>query len=231
LIIKPVTELSIYGSYSVSFLPSSGDQFSSLAIPTQELKPEKFENFEAGTKWDIGRKLSFTSAVFRLDRTNTRANDPDRPGYFVLTGSQRTNGAEFGFNANVIRTWSLSGGYAYQDAVITRATASAPVGNDVAQVPHHNFSLWNKYQFNSRFSAGFGLIRRTDMFAAIDNTVVLPGYTRADAAVYYVFNENWKLQANIENVFNTKYFVNADNNTNISPGAPIGVRAGLVARF
>lgn len=69
------------------------------------------------------------------------------------------------------------------------------------------------------------------MFATIDNTVVLPGYTRADAAVYYSFNERWRLQGNIENLFNKKYYVNADSNTNISPGSPRAVRVGLIARF
>ena len=54
-----------------------------------------------------------------------------------------------------------------------------------------------------RLAAGLGIVRRADMFAAIDNTVVLPGYTRADVAAYYSFNEKWRLQANIENLFGT----------------------------
>src|SRR5205085_861469 len=36
--------LSLYGSTSVSYLPSSGDQFSSLTSVTQQLEPEKFKN-------------------------------------------------------------------------------------------------------------------------------------------------------------------------------------------
>jgi catecholate siderophore receptor len=69
------------------------------------------------------------------------------------------------------------------------------------------------------------------MFAAIDNTVILPGYTRADAAVFYSVGEHWRIQANLQNLFNTKYYINADNNNNISPGSPRGVRVGLTARF
>jgi len=69
------------------------------------------------------------------------------------------------------------------------------------------------------------------MFAAIDNTVTLPGYTRADAAVYYRISEMLRLQANIENLNGTKYFINADNNTNISPGSPRAARVGVIARF
>jgi catecholate siderophore receptor len=69
------------------------------------------------------------------------------------------------------------------------------------------------------------------MFVAVDNTVVLPGYVRADAAVFYSFNEHWRVQGNIENLLNRKYFINADSNTNISPGSSRALRVGLVARF
>jgi catecholate siderophore receptor len=231
VVVKPITALSIYGSYNVSFLPSSGDQFSSLTTITQQVKPEKSTNYEVGAKWDIRHNLSFTSALYRLDRTNTRSVDPNDPTRIIQTGSQRTNGFEFGVSGSLTRNWSLTGGYAYQDAFISSATASAAAGKQVAQVPHHSFSVWNKYQVLRKLSAGLGIIRRTDVFAGIDNTVALPGYTRADAAVYYSFSERWRLQANIENLFDTRYFLNADSNTNISPGSPRAVKVSLNARF
>jgi catecholate siderophore receptor len=59
----------------------------------------------------------------------------------------------------------------------------------------------------------------------------LPGYTRADAAVYYSLTDRMRLQANVENLFNRKYYLNADSNTNISPGSARAVRVGLIARF
>ncbi|MDT4965683.1 MAG: catecholate siderophore receptor, partial [Acidobacteriota bacterium] len=61
VVLKPFESLSVYGSYSVSYLPSSGDQFSSLTTVTEQIKPEKFTNFEDGVKWDLRRNLSFTS--------------------------------------------------------------------------------------------------------------------------------------------------------------------------
>jgi catecholate siderophore receptor len=235
VVIKPVSEISLYGSYSVSYLPSAGDQFSSLAANTQTLKPEKFTNYEIGIKWDVRPSLSMTSAVYRLDRTNTRANDPNVSGLLVPTGSQRTNGFEFSLTGNLAREWTVTGGYAYQDAYITRTTTAAVAGADVAQVPHHSFSVWNKYQITRKLGAGLGLVQRSDMFAAISNpaapAVILPGYLRADAAVYYSFNDRWRLQANIENLFDKRYFLNADNNTNISPGSPRAVKLSLNARF
>jgi catecholate siderophore receptor len=197
LIYKPIEPVSVYGSYSVSYLPSSGDQFSSLTTVTQQVKPEKFSNYEFGAKWDIDRYLSLTTAVFRLDRTNTRATDPNDPTRIIQTGSQRTNGFEVGANGSITRSWRIAGGYAYQDAFITSATTAARLGAQVGQVPHHTLSLWNNYQVFRKLGLGLGILNRSDMWAAIDNTVSLPGYTRADGAVFYFINEKVRLQANV----------------------------------
>jgi catecholate siderophore receptor len=231
ILVKPITLLSIYASYSVSYLPSSGDQFSSLTVITQQVKPEKFDNYEVGAKWDIRGNLSLTSALYRLNRTNTRAVDPNDPRRILQTGSQRTNGYEIGLNGSVTRNWRIAGGYAYQDAFITSATTVARAGAQMAQVPHHTFSLWNHYQILPKLGAGLGIIHRSNMFAAIDNTVTLPGYTKLDGAIYYSLSERWRLQANLENVLNRKYYINADGNNNISPGCPRGVRLGLIVNF
>lgn len=231
IVVKPVAAVSIYGSYSISYLPSAGDQFASLTTITEQVKPEKFTNYEVGIKWDTSRYLSLTTAVYRLDRTNTRSTDPNDPTRIVQTGSQRTNGFEVGANGSITRKWRVAGGYAYQDGFVTSATTAARTGAQVAQVPHNTFSLWNNYQILSRLGAGLGVLNRSDMFAAIDNTVVLPGYTRADAAVFFSVTEKIRLQANVENLFDRKYYTNADSNTNISPGFPRAVRVGLIARF
>jgi catecholate siderophore receptor len=127
--------------------------------------------------------------------------------------------------------WSVTGGYAYQDAFISSATVAAVKGAQVALVPRHTFSLWNNYKVHPRIGLGLGLIHRSDMFAAIDDAVVLPGYTRADAAVFFSITEKWRVQANLQNLFNNTYYLNADGNNNITPGAPRGARIALIARF
>jgi len=231
IVLKPVVPLSLYGSYSVSYLPSSGDQFSSLTTVTQSLKPEKFTNYELGAKWDLSQSLSLTTAVYSLARTNTRATDPNDPTKIVQTGSQRTRGLEVALNGRPTKDWQIAGGYAYQDARVTSATTAAIKGAQVGQVPRHTFSLWNNYHFARKLGAGLGLIHRSDMFAAIDNKVVLPGYLRADAAVFFTITENVGMQANLENLFDKKYFINADGNDNISPGSPRAVRVSLTWKF
>jgi catecholate siderophore receptor len=94
IVFKPVAPVSIYASYGVSYLPSAGDQFSSLTTITQQVKPEKFTNYEVGVKWDLSSNLALTTAVYRLERTNTRSTDPNDPTRIVQTGSTRSNGYE-----------------------------------------------------------------------------------------------------------------------------------------
>ena len=231
VVYKPIKPVSLYGSYTMSYLPSSGDQFASLTTITQQVQPERFDNYEIGAKWDLRESLSLNTALYRLDRTNTRSTDPNDPMRIVQTGSQRTNGYEFGVNGNPGAKWQIAGGYAYQNAFITSATVSAALGATVAQVPHHTLSLWNRYQFAPRLGAGLGVMYRSDMFAAIDNTVTLPGYVRADAAIFFSLTSTLRLQLNVENLFDARYYINADSNTNISPGSPRAVRVGLTTRF
>src|SRR5262249_11395290 len=128
VVVKPTVPLSLYAGYTVSYLPGSGDQFSSLTSVTGQLKPEKFTNFEAGSKWDVTPSLALTAALYRLDRTNTRATDPNDPTRILQTGSQRTTGFETGASGRVTAKWQVAGGYAYQDAFVSSATASAKQG-------------------------------------------------------------------------------------------------------
>jgi catecholate siderophore receptor len=231
IVVKPLSALSLYGSYSISYLPSSGDQFSSLTSITQQMKPEKFENREAGVKWDASDSLALTAAIYRLDRMNTRSTDPNDPTRIVQTGSQRSNGFELGVNGRITNRWSVAGGYAWQDAVVTSATAAAREGARVGQVPRHTFSLWNNVDMTSLFGVGAGIIVRSSMFAAIDNSVILPGYARVDLAAYYRVTKDLRVQVNVENALDTRYYANSDSNTNISPGSPRAVRIGFVTRF
>ena len=63
LIYKPIVPLSVYGSYSLTYLPRAGEQLSSLSLTNQALDPEEFTNYELGAKWDLGAALSFTAAL------------------------------------------------------------------------------------------------------------------------------------------------------------------------
>ena len=229
LIFKPQENISVYGSYSQSFLPRSGDQFLALTVTQQNLAPEKFTNYEIGAKWDVQPNLNLTLALFQLERSNATTPDPRNPVASINIGTTRTQGIELAVTGNITSSWQVHGGYSYQDATLA--------GNDsvrLGQVPQHQASLWNRYEFNDRFAAGLGIIHQSSQFAAIrtnSNTTKLPAFTRVDAALYYDLNDALQLQLNVENLFNTDYFWDAHNNNNISTGAPINGRFTIRAKF
>lgn len=231
LLFDPADALSLYGAYSVSFLPSSGDQFSSLTPTTETLEPERFSNYEVGAKWDVSPALALTTALYRLDRTNTSARDPDVPDLIVQTGSQRTTGVELGASGRLTNAWQIAGGYASQRARITSTTTAALAGAEVPLVPRHTLSLWNKYQLTRAWGVGLGVIHQTDMYASISNTVTLPGFTRVDGALYFNFSRQLSAQLNVENLFDARYYVTSHGNDNILPGASRSVRLSLSTGF
>jgi catecholate siderophore receptor len=229
LIFKPIEPVSVYASSSVAYLPSSGDQFSSLTVTTQTLEPEQFRNNEIGAKWDPSDRLSLNVAAYRLDRTNSQAPDPNTPGKIVQTGARRTTGYEFGTSGRVTDAWSMTAGYSVQRAIITEATTAAPVGTTVQLVPHHTLSLWNRYDFSSSLGAGLGVVHQANMYAAIDNTVVLPSFTRLDGGLFFGLTRGVRAQLNVENITNRLYYPTSQGNNNIMPGAPRSLKLSLSA--
>jgi catecholate siderophore receptor len=229
LIFKPAETMSLYGSYGVSHLPSSGDQFSSLTATTETLKPERFANYELGAKWDATPALSLSGALFRLDRSNSASHDPLDATRTIQTGAQRTTGVELGATGQVTDAWSVIGGISSQRAWIVNATTAAPAGAMVPLVPRTTVSLWNKLELSAMVGAGLGIVRQSAMYAAIDNTVALPAFTRADGALFLGLPGDFRAQLNVENLFDTRYFATAQGNNNILPGAGRTIRFSLTA--
>lgn len=231
IVAKPSELVSVYASYGVSYLPGSGDQFASLTEITEALEPEQFTNYEAGAKWDVRDRLALTAALYRLDRTNTRAIDPANPRLLLQTGEQRSQGFEMGAIGSLTPRWELAAGFARQNARITNATAAAPAGAVVPLVPKTSVSLWSRYNFTQRLGAAFGALHQSSTFAGIDNKVTLPAFERYDAALYAGIGWGLRAQLNVENLLDTRYFPTAHSNNNITPGSPRAARLSITAEF
>ena len=232
LIVKPVEAVSLYTSYSLAYVPRAGEQLASLTLSNEALEPERFTNYEVGAKWDVRPTLSFTSAVFRLDRTNVVVPDPVDPTRSMLVNGQRTKGVEIGASGTPAAAWHIMAAYSYQDGFITRTlSASALAGAQLAQLPRHTFSIWNRVDFSRVWAAGLGIVSRGDMFASTDNAVSIPSFVRVDAAVFANLSSRVRAQLNVENALNERYYASAHNNFNITPGSPRAVRVTVTTRF
>ena len=231
LIYKPAESVSIYASYSKSFLPRSGDQFLSLSLTSQALEAEEFENKEIGVKWNFSDSLSVTAAAFEVERENGTAQDPNNPEASILTGTE-TKGFEVQVVGKLSERWVINAGYSNLDGEeMGRIVDGALANRDLAQLPEHMLTLWNQYEVNDKWRVALGVIYQSKQYASLNNTVELPDFVRVDAAVYYDYSEDVKLQLNVENVFDEDYFPSAHNDNNIATGEPLNARVSLQYKF
>ena len=231
LIYKPAESVSIYASYSKSFLPRSGDQFLSLSLTSQALEAEEFENKEIGVKWNFSDSLSVTAAAFEVERENGTAQDPNNPEASILTGTE-TKGFEVQVVGKLSERWVINAGYSNLDGEeMGRIGDGALANRDLAQLPEHMLTLWNQYEVNDKWRVALGVIYQSEQYASLNNTVELPDFVRVDAAVYYDYSEDVKIQLNVENVFDEDYFPSAHNDNNIATGEPLNARVSLQYKF
>ena len=236
LVAKPIEDLSLYASYSESFLPRSGEQFADLPddpnTPDDDtLDPNTFTNLETGVKWDFANQFSLTAAVFEIEQESPQASDT--AGQLVIVESEIT-GFETQLQGKFTSAWSVNAGYSYLsgDQVDTGgATQGQENGLRLRELPRHTFNLWSEYQLNARLGFGGGLTYQDESFADNSNLVTLPSFVRVDAAARYQLSDRTRLQLNIENLLDREYFPNAHNANNITVGRPINARLSVQAQF
>ncbi len=234
VILKPQDNLSLYGSYSETFLPRSGDQFADINPPADALDPDTFSNLEAGVKWDIRPGLALTGAVFQIEQSSPQTSDTNTDTLDVI--DSRIRGFEAALQGQVTDVWFVTTGYSYLDG--EQQSRTGPTGRRVRELPVHKFSIWNNFQATEQLGFGLGLTAQDESFA--DNgsatqpaiqRATLPAYARVDMAAFYTVNDNIRLQVNIENLFDELYFPTAHSADEFTVGAPFNARFTVTGRF
>ncbi|MFN3864359.1 MAG: TonB-dependent receptor [Erythrobacter sp.] len=227
LIVKPHDNLSLYTSYSQTFLPRSGDQFADINPPADALDPDTFSNREAGVKWDINPGLALTAAVFQIEQSSPQVADNNPDTLDVIDSKIR--GIEAQLQGQITDWWFVSAGYSYLDG--EQQSRTGPTGRRLRELPKHTFAIWNNLQATERLGFGLGLTAQDDSFADNANTARLPAYARVDMAVYYVLNDKLRFQINVENLFDTLYFPNAHSADELTVAPPLNARFTITGRF
>lgn len=227
IILKPKENISLYASYSESFLPRSGEQFSDINPPNDALDPDIFTNVELGLKWDFSPNFGLTAAIFEIEQSSPQVADQNDGTLDIINSEIR--GAEFQIQGKITDKWDVIAAYSYLDG--NQVNNFGVEGNRVRELPQHIFNIWSNYQITDKFGIGAGLTYQDESFADNGNSTRLPSFTRIDAAAYYNLNDNIRIQVNIENLTDTEYFPNAHTADNISVGAPLNARFTISGRF
>lgn len=239
LVYKPTPETSLYVSYGTSSTPptiSGGDQNASPGasggggdgtLPASVLDPEETESYEAGAKWQpMNGKLSLTAAIFRMERKNAQIQIEE--GVYAQAGEARVQGLELGFSGEVTDRWSVFGGYAYTDSKLTKgAYNNVNVGDQLANTPKHNFSLFTTYKILEPLQIGGGAYYVSKSFGGNQGgagggarQVYAPSYWRFDLFAAYQINERVDVQLNVKNVGDEEYIArtNGVHHADYGPG-------------
>ena len=227
LVLKPMENMSLYTSYSESFLPRSGEQFANINGSKGELDADTFANTELGFKWDISPGLSFTAAVFEIEQESPQVADND-PATLDVIKSQ-TDGFELQLEGQLTEAWYMSAAYSYLDG--EQMNRAGSTGLRPRELPENMFSIWNFVQFTPKLGAGLGLTYQDESFINNSNTARLPSYTRVDAALYYEWSDKLRIQLNVENLGDTEYFPSSHSTHQATVGAPFNARLALTMDF
>ncbi|MFN4114252.1 MAG: TonB-dependent receptor [Sphingomonadaceae bacterium] len=227
VILKPQDNLSLYASYSETFLPRSGDQFADINPPADALDPNTFSNLEAGVKWDIRPGFALTAAVFQIEQSSPQPADNNPATLDVIDSKIR--GFEAQLQGQVSDWWFVSVGYSYLDG--EQQSRVGPTGLRLRELPKNTFSIWNSFQTNDKLGFGLGLTAQDDSFADNGNTATLPAYARVDMAAYYNVSDRVRLQVNVENLFDALYFPNAHSANQLTVAPPVNARFTITGRF
>ncbi|PIG95191.1 TonB-dependent siderophore receptor [Gloeocapsopsis sp. IPPAS B-1203] len=231
VVYQPLENLSLYASYSQSFVPSFA-----RGIDGDFLEPETSEGFEIGVKVDLLDGLLATLAYFDITKRNVATVADPLTGASVATGAQRSQGIELDVLGEILPGWNIIGFYAYTDARVTEDNV-IPIGNRLPNAPRHSAGLWTTYeiQHGNLQGLGFGLGVNyvSNRFGNLDNDFEIGDYFLTNAALFYR-RDNWRVALNVNNLFDVGYITSTNTfnrNSGIRPGEPLSIIGSISISF
>jgi catecholate siderophore receptor len=208
LIFHPTPFQSYYFSYATAFNPSA--EAIQLSANNEGTRPEKNETFELGTKLQFfNGALSLQGAIFRINKTDARVDDPDSPtGQLVLEGKQRVQGFEIGIAGRLLPDLNVFGGYTYLDSEFVDSPDPNIEGNKLLNVPEHSATLWTTYDFFEKWQIGGGPTYVSSRYNNAANVARIEGHVLWDATIAYQLTKNVQLRLNGINLTNDLYYSN-----------------------
>lgn len=232
IVYKPVSNGSIYTSYSQAAQPSAigastNDQIYGAKSAT-DYTPAQSKTYELGTKWDLANgKVSVTGAIFQTEVSDSWDYGTGTDAVRALP-AKRVRGLELSINGEVNKHWSASAGLS---VLRSRITKGANEGLEAKNVPDYALNLWTTYAVNETLAFSYGAQyvgkrRYTDNKyvgglnnssstvngssglrpISIEDHEKAPSYWLHTIAARYKVNQNLTLGVNVDNLFNKFYY-------------------------
>lgn len=189
----------------------------------QVFAPQKTRQYEIGMKYDSG-DYALTAALFDITQPNSYESNERINGKPNLSydGRQRNRGVEVQVFGQIAENWRLTGGIAYLDPKIRKASNPDTEGRSAV-----GLSRWVAkagIEWDTPFVQGLtvnaNLHSQSKQYANASNSYYMPGVTTYDLGMRYktrFAGKELTLRASLENVGNKAYWVVPLSNGQGSP--------------
>jgi TonB-dependent siderophore receptor len=220
LVFEPTSSLSFYASYGKGFRPNSG-----VDERNNPFAPEISESYEVGAKFVTpDGRITSTLSLYKMNKTNVLTADL-LSGLSVAVGEAKSQGVEFDVNAKLPAGFEVFLTYAYTDAGWSDDYLSAGVRKDdpLINVPKHqaNALLFRNFSIGDHEAMlGAGVTHVSRRLGQTATDFYLPSYTIAKVLGSFNITDQIKLSADINNIFDKKYYASSYSALWIQPGTP-----------
>lgn len=212
---KLTSAANLYASYGETFEPSTARVFAEGSSTGKLIAPEEGTNYEVGLKADASRDLSFTAAIFQMERTNIRQPDSNHPGFQIALGTQRSRGVELGMQGRISPEFSIFASAAYLNSEFSKGRFD---GMTAPNAPRLGISAFGSYEIlNGGLKGlgwGLGVVHKSGRetfdrhFTKPDGsrqTFDFGSFVEVDARVFYG-RDHWMAALAVSNVFDEEYY-------------------------
>jgi iron complex outermembrane receptor protein len=248
----PTPDTSVYASYATSYNPVDPAAENAEGV-AGTFGASVGRSTEVGVKGAL-RRLSWTVALFHNEIDNglvqSGAGDfnPNGNRYFVAAGTRRARGVELTGDVSPVPDLEVRGTVTYLDAIYTgegppSAAATLPIpGSRAEKSPDWAWSVLTRYSRTQGRLNGLGgslgvswqaerLGSNGARTLSAPDPLVLPAFSRVDAALFYRIGARTTIGLNVENVLDELIFVNATVGSSMEVAAPRTLSLRLGYRF
>ncbi|HEY7501967.1 MAG TPA: TonB-dependent siderophore receptor [Vicinamibacterales bacterium] len=229
---------NVYASFGSSITPPGSANFQLNASASNQnnpnVDPQESTNYEVGTKWDVrNSRLQLSGAYFYTENENVIfvADAAAVPPIFNQDDEQRVKGVALGVVGRITPRWDVNLSVQYLDSEVASQNPALD-RRRLTLTPEVSGSLWTTVRLPREIRLGGGVRYLDRTFVNAANTIVIPGYTVADALVEVPINQRLTLRLNAHNVTDRVYIRNINNNGGrYNPGTPRSFLLSTSVRF
>ena len=238
---RPVSEVLLYGNYSVALSLGLQAPFWATVNPSAFLAPFFTRQTEAGIKYEAGRRILLSAAVYRMRAPffYPKVWDSGADIDFLSDGHETHRGLELNAQGKVKEWLRLTGSATLLRAISSGSSTPDFNGKQVINVPRFRTAVFA--DIDVPFIKGLHLLPGWSYTgpkeATRDDAVSVPGYNLFNIGARYTPSGEWKkvtFRLFADNVLNKRYWKDTGasyGDTFLHLGAPTTVRLSMQYNF